>query len=70
MAGGFTTLRPPRKPRRKTTMNKIKLGTAKEEVVVSDAKAEFAKRIEAYKVKNPVKYAQKKVALEAKLASL
>lgn len=51
-------------------MNKIKLGTAKEEVVVSDAKAEFAKRIEAYKVKNPVKYAQKKVALEAKLASL
>ena len=42
----------------------------KVEVVESAAKAEYRRIIEAYKIKNPVKYEIKKKAFEAKLATL
>lgn len=43
----------------------------KEPVVpMSQTKEEFAALIEAYKIKNPAKYAVKKAALEAKLAAM
>lgn len=41
-----------------------------EEVAETPSKAAFKKLIEAYKEQNPVKYEEKKEALEAKLKSL
>ena len=42
----------------------------KEEITESDAKKEFRKHIEAYKIAHPEKYETKKEALEAKLETL
>ena len=41
-----------------------------ESVKESEAKKQFRKLIEIYKVQNPVKYALKKAELERKLANL
>lgn len=41
-----------------------------EKVVESEAKVKLRAHFEAYKIKNPVKYAQKKEAFEKILASM
>lgn len=50
---------------------KIRAGDVPTEVLTpSDARQRLIDLIEEYKIKNPKKYAQKKVALEAQLAAL
>lgn len=51
-------------------MAKEKVEKTEEETAVSPAKAKFKALMDAYAKQNPVKFAQKKEALEKQLASL